>query len=612
MWIKPVKKKDRKGQLKYTYYRLMQSIRTPAGVKHRTILNLGNLQINKEKYKDLANRIEEITLGQKNVFAPIDQDIEPLATHYASLIIEKELILKKVINEEESEPKFEKVNISSLKNTHCRTIGGEHLCLSTFKQLKLDKYLKTIGFTTEQINLTAAMITGRLLSPGSERATKDWIQNISGIGELLGTDYKNLSNNAPYRISDLLLKHKLDIEQHLQQQEEKLFSLNSKIILYDLTNTYIEGKGKDIAKASFGRSKEKRSDCLLITLGLIIDENGFPKGSRIMDGNVSEPSTLLSMIKEMESLETKTLNKGKKTVLIDAGIATKDNLLKLKESGYDYVCVSRNKPIELSEIDSKGSVIVKEDKHNKVEVTMATSGDETILYCKSNLKRKKEQAMKTKYQERFEVGLATIESSLNKARGMKKYDQILKRIGRVIEKHKRVARFYEITVTEDKESGNAASITWKRKNEELLNQNFAGSYFLKTSRTDLSEQEIWSLYITLNQVEDAFRAIKTDLEARPIYHRKGKRVDGHLFIVILAYHLLNTIRYQLKSRNINLRFSSIRKRLSTHTVVTTSFTNEAGRRIHIRNCVEAEPLHTVIYDALGISHVPLKPVNTVL
>lgn len=177
MWIKTVKKNERTGKLKYTYYRLMQSIRTPSGVKHRAILNLGKLKIPKGKQKDLANRIEEITLGQKNVFTPIDKDIELLAIHYGKIIIDENLILKTITDKNESQPtdkpEYQTVDITSMKNTSSRTIGGEHIAMSAFKTLKLDTLLRKLGLNQTQIYLTAAMITGRLLSPSNERSTKE-------------------------------------------------------------------------------------------------------------------------------------------------------------------------------------------------------------------------------------------------------------------------------------------------------------------------------------------------------------------------------------------------------------------------------------------------------
>jgi transposase len=239
----------------------------------------------------------------------------------------------------EEEPDYEEVDINSVHNSRIRTIGAEYVGVSIFRKLGLDVILKGLGFSKKEIEISILSIVGRLVHPGSEKRTKEWAQHLSGLDELLGTDFKDLSNNALYRVLDGQLSHKEEIERHLRRRERSLFSLKEKIILYDLTNTYFEGEKKKDRKAKRGKSKERRNDCPLVTLGLVLDESEFPKTSKIFKGNVSEPTTLKEMIEALEDTR-KDL-----TVVLDAGIATEDNLHFLKEEGYDYICIARNKPI---------------------------------------------------------------------------------------------------------------------------------------------------------------------------------------------------------------------------------------------------------------------------
>jgi transposase len=602
----------------------VESYRTEKGPRQRTLLNLGTLDLPKEQWKWLADQIEAEITGQKS-FYPVDDKIAKLAAHYAHLIIEKNLIkLRTDEQEEKPEPECETINLDSIAHSKSRTLGAEHVGLCTFKKLGLNSLLTDLGFNPKQVALAALSVVGKLVRPASEYRTRRWAQNLSTIDELFDSDFSHLSQNALYRISDLLFVHKDRIENHLSRREKDLFALEEKIILYDLTNTYFEGTAKTNPKAKYGRSKEKRNDCPLLTLGLVIDEMGFPKMSRIFSGNVSEPETLKNVIKELQGLpvpnksgrqtggqqKQSTQNdndyKAKKniTVVLDAGLASDDNLTLLKDEGYDYVVVARNQPVDFSEINQDDLITIKKDKSNKVEAQLIKQDGEHILYCKSFLKTQKEQGMKHLFQQRFEDDLKQVASALSKKGGTKKYDKVLKRIGRLQQKYAAIAQYYDIDVKHKEHI--ATAIEYKFTKQDKAEQRFSGSYFLRTSRTDLNEKEIWSLYVMLTNVEDAFRSLKSELELRPIYHQKEPRSDAHLFIAVLAYHLLNTIQTQLRSHDIHMQWWNIREQLSSHVRITTSMTTKDGRRIHIRKSTEPEPFHRLIYDALGLNYYPLK------
>lgn len=611
MFIKEIKKKNQGYDKEFITHRLVESYRTEKGPRQRTILNLGKLDLPKEQWKWLADQIEAEITGQKNLY-PVDDPIAELAAHYAHLIIQKNLIKPRTDEQEKQESQYETINLNSIADSKSRTLGAEHVGLCTFKKLGLDSLLMQLGFNQNQVALAAASVVGKLVRPASEYRTRRWAQNLSAIDELLDSEFTHLSNNALYRISDLLFAHKDRIETHLATREKELFALEEKIILYDLTNTYFEGQAKTNKKAKYGRSKEKRHDCPLLTLGLVIDEMGFPKMSRIFQGNVSEPETLKNVIKELQGEQHKQSKqdgndyqtKKNITVVLDAGIASDDNLTLLKDQGYDYLVVARNQPVEISEINQDDLLTIKRDKSNKVEAQLIKKDGEHILYCKSFLKAQKEQSMKRLFQQRFEDDLKQVASALSKKGGTKKYDKVLKRIGRLQQKYAAIAQYYEIDVKRKEQI--ATAIEYKFAKQDKAEQRFSGSYFLRTSRTDLDEQEIWSLYVMLTNVEDAFRSLKSELELRPIYHQKEERSDAHLFIAVLAYHLLNTIQTQLRSHDIHMQWWNIREQLSSHARITTSMTTKDGRRIHIRKSTEPEPFHRLIYDALTLSYYPRK------
>jgi hypothetical protein len=604
MFIKEISKKNKGYDKEFTYHRLMESYRTGKGPRQRTILNLGALDLPKEQWKLLADRIEAKVQGQKSLFGT-DTHIEELATHYANLIIQRNLVVCHDKGIEKEEPQYETVDIRSLSNSKIRTIGPEHVGLSMLRRLELESLFRQLGFTKTQMDLAALSIIGRLVYPASEHKTRIWAKDISGIDELLGADFNNLSNNSLYRVLDVQLSYKDKIEEHLRVKERSLFSLKENIILYDLTNTYFEGNAKKNRKARKGRSKEKRNDCSIVTLGMLIDEMGFPKKSRIFNGNVSEPDTLIPMLEELQGERIKKQQRSKAiTVVIDAGIASEDNLKLLIDEGYDYICVARNKPIDPSKINKDDLLTIKQDKNNTVRVQLIKADGENILYCKSFLKGKKEEAMRTLFQDRFERGLKEIEASLSKKGGTKKYEKVLERIGRLKERYSSIAHYYKIAVRQ--KQGIATGIEWNFEKEQKAQERFSGTYFLRTSRTDLDEKQIWSIYVMLTNLEDAFCYLKSDLNLRPVWHQKEVRVDAHIFNTILAYHLLISIQTQLRSCGIHMRWAQIRDLLKTHARVTTGMTTQEGKRIYIRKCSDPEPFHKSIYSALELNHYPIR------
>jgi transposase len=607
MYIKEIKKRNKPYDKEFISHRLIEAYRTEKGPRHRTILNLGKLDIPKAQWKTLADAIEAKISGQKSLFQA-EKEIDDLANAFAEQIVKKHLLQKPSAAEvERPAAEYHKVDIHSLQSSQCRTIGAEHVGLHAFNRLGLESFLAETGFSPRQINLAKLSIIGRLVHPGSELQTADWARHLSGLDELIDTDFKHLSHNALYRISDSLYENKEAIETYLARTEKDLFSLPEKIVLYDLTNTYFEGNANSNVKARRGRSKEKRRDCPLLTLALVIDEQGFVKNSRVLPGNVSEPGTLEEMLKTLQTLRPGEPSKAAKpgagiTVLMDAGIATKDNLKLLQGQGYDYIVVSRQKALLAKLKNLTPLVTVNESKGNLVQASLTIQDDEAILICKSKLKAVKENSMRTLFEKRFEEDLQSIANALAIKGGVKTYAKVRQRIDRLIEKHKRISRYYKIDVLQ--QGRLATEIKWQKINQQRAEERFSGVYYLRTSRIDLNEKEIWSLYTMLTNLEDAFRSLKSELNLRPVFHRKEARADAHIFIAVLAYHLLNTIQTGLRSNGIHMRWQRIRELLSSHVRITTWF-NEADKgRLYIRKTAHPEAFHKTIYNALGLSHLP--------
>lgn len=591
MFIRTVQKTNRANSKRYECQQLVESIRTEKGVRQKLLLSLRRLPLSNDKWPRLAKRIEAILQGQLSFFKETTE-IETLANKFA-----QQIIAKHAIDVDAETDRFETVDVTSLQNHRVRRIGGEYLGATFFKKLKLHECLKACGFSQRQIEIAMLLIVGRLVHPGSERHLFCWAQHISGLDEIIHTDFNRLSLNSLYTVTDLLYQHKTAIEAHLRVRENNLFSLPETIILYDLTNTYFEGRAGFNPKAKFGRSKEKRNDCRLLTLGLVIDSQGFPKTSQVFAGNQSEPETLLEMVNALR--QTDPTPNEKPTVVVDAGIATDENLDALKQD-YHYIAVSRKK---IEPPDGDECLVVKQTKQNKVEAMRIVGDEEIFLYCNSHLKKKKEQSMQGRLEQNFQEQLQAIAKAIHKKGGTKRYDKVLQRIGRLKEKYQQIARFYQIRIEE--KDGLACRISWEYLKEQS-DQRFSGAYFLRSDRFDLSEKDIWSIYVMLTQLEDAFRTLKSELLLRPVFHQKENRSDAHIFITLLAYHLLQSIRTGLKQQGINMSWRQIRDRMSTHCRLTNRIKTSDGQILFIRTCSEPEDFHKTIYDALRLGHIPRK------
>jgi len=596
MFIRKVTKTNPGSDRKYTEYRLVKSYRVGDKVRQRVILVMQDIALPKKLWPDLAKALEAMIQGQEVLFT--DKVVQTEAKRWFRAYVSAHAKERVTIKAKE-EADFEYVSISSIANYHPKTIGAEHIALSIYKELGFPRLFHELGFNAKQCNDAALSILGRMLEPGSEHATARWSRAQTGLDELLGTDFSKLSHNALYRITDQIYRHKEVIEQSLRDTECSIFNLSESIFLYDLTNTYLEGVAAGVSKARFGRSKEKRSDCRLLTLGLVIDELGFPKRTKVMEGSVSEITTLREMIGYLRS----DADLYPATVVIDAGISSEENLKYLRECGYHYICVARNKAVSPEQIDEPQFQAVSNQGNTEIQTQVFRSDTESILYCRSTKMGLKESAMREKFCQRFEGELAKIIQTLQAKRGKRKYECIQERVIRLEERFKAVSSFYSIDISREGEKASALSFICERQAD--LEAKYSGSYCLRTSHLELSNDKIWSIYMMLNSVESAFRTLKSELHFRPVYHQKESRAEAHLFIAVLAYHIVNAIRHRLLEHGITYSWSTIRKMMRNHQLLLTCMQTSDGKTITILNTSEAEDSHKDIYKALNLSPNPV-------
>jgi transposase len=497
---------------------------------------------------------------------------------------------------------WQTIDLNTLRNKDVREVGAEWLCLQAIRQLGIDRFLAGRGWEDEKVSLAMTHLVSRAVYPASEHKTSDWIRENSAVCELTGYPRQNITKDRLYQISHALYAEKESLEQYLSNRTSELFDLCDKIILYDLTNTYFEGEKRHSRLARFGRSKEKRSDARLVVMGLVVNPEGFIKYSAIYEGNKADCKTLPDMVEKLRAGSSSTEKRG--LVVIDAGIATDDNLKLIREKGYDYLCVSRSMIRNFTMDSGDNSVTVTDKKGQTIELCQVNvpSNTDYFLRVKSEAKRVKESAMNSRFKDRFEEGLAAIESSLHKKGGIKQTDKVHERIGRLKEKYPSIHRFYQIDV-ESNEKNVVTSLAWHIKCDTVPDQD-NGVYFLRTSITQTDETLVWTAYNTIREIEATFRVLKSDLDLRPVFHQSDQATMAHLHLGLLAYWVVNTIRYQLRKKEITSQWREIVRIMNTQKCVTTVAQNNREEMICIRRCSEPDDKARVLYDALKYKYAP--------
>ena len=603
MFIRRTRTRSRTSGEPYTTYRLVESSRHGNTVKQTTLLNLGShFDLPQPQWPALVKHIDEIMRGQQPLFDPtLSATGQALAQRYAAQLIALQpsaaaLTAADAARARTDEPgRYQEVDLDTLEMVRARSVGVEHAALSAMRQCGLQDKLAELGLNRRQIAAAIGTIVGRMAYPASELATHAWLQRRSALGELIDFDFESTDLNRLYRASDALYKHREALQDHLFAQAQSILGFEQTITLYDLTNTYFEGVAAGVGKAKRGRSKEKRSDCPLVTLALALDASGFARRSKVFAGNASEPSTLEEMLTGLGA-------PAGATVVMDAGIASEANLRWLKTQGYDYVVVSRLRqrqfdPARATEVLSAGEQTIK------IQRLMHEHGD-ALLYCHSPTREQKDRAIDGAKAAGFEAVLLKLQAGLSKPRGTKDLATIMQRLGRAQQRYARAAQHYQVDVTKDETGTEVLAITWNKRIKPGSAAAYPGVYCLRTTLLRWDNATLWRTYTMLTDLEAVFRSLKTDLGLRPVFHRIDRRVEGHLFITVLAYHFVHMLRLCLKAQGITDSWETLRETLSTQRRVTVTLQRRDGRTVHVRKATRPEAHHQRINQILALDANP--------
>lgn len=606
------------GERYYTY-RLIESRRIAGQPRQITLLNLGkHFAVDQDLWPAVCVRVEELINHQTPIFSlDLPAVVELEAQRIAAQLVTKQASTPPEPLRSEAEAfdsqtpaetrasipaivpptvDIQSVDIDSLALIRPRSVGVECLGLWAMQQLDFTSILQEVGLNGTQRSAAIGSIIARMAAPDSELASHRWLGSKSALGELLDVDYEGMSLQSLYRAADVLWKHHAVIEQRLFARVTDLFSLSTTVTLYDLTNTYFEGTASENSKARHGRSKEKRRDCPLVTLGVVLDGSGFVRSSQTFAGNVAEAGTLETMLKGLNAPLGAL-------VVMDAGIAIEENITWLRAHGYRYLVVSRERHRQFDLAQSIGLTTASGDTVQCQKV-LSEDEQEVRLYCHSPGREQKEQAMTQRFSTRFETALNTLAEGLQRAKTEKRIDKLWQRIGRLQAQHHGIGQHYRIELQADEQGEKAIGLTWERQPVAGTMVTHPGVYCLRSNETEWDAEKLWRTYIMLTDLEAVFRCLKSELGLRPVYHHKESRVDGHLFITVLAYQFVQVIRRHLHEKGISLSWRNIREIMSGQCRVTASFRRADGGATHIRKATRAETEQLAIYHALNIHPAP--------
>jgi len=585
---------------------LVENQRNASGkVCQHIVISLGGCCVPDEYRKAVAIEVTHRMAGYQRIL-PLEDSV---VADWARLVlerIEKEgklpgATLREI--QDKGPERLEEIRLDEVDHEQGVELGPCLTLLQAWKALKLDDFFTARNFSPAQIATAKVSVLNRLIDPCSENELVNWAAT-SALDDLLQIQTGAWGEDRFYRISDKLLDVRKGLEKYLRKKECDLFNLDRTILLYDLTNSYFEGvaAGNELARRS-ANSKEKRSDCPLVSVGVVLDAEGFVITHKIFSGNTNDCRTLLSAVADLDKSAGGT---SRPVVVVDGGMATEKNLKALQEKGYDYVVNAKRQKRAMFAADFLEKALFKRVEgrpKNKatrpVFVRRMKIGNETIVLCRSDGRRDKEDAIQDSAERKLIEGLEKLQARIfrhdPKLKLIEGSALVNRAIGRLTSRTTRASKLYDIYYEHE-----LRELVWERREKEWTkNRQLHGCYHLRSS-IEMSDQELWKLYMTLTRVEDAFRHMKSDLGLRPFYHQSARRCGAHIWITILAYHLLRWTEYSLNLAGYSCTWRTLRRRLQTHCYATVIVPTATKRVHYTRKAGRPNDTQKLIYSLLGI------------
>ena len=591
----------------YTNYVLVESVQTPKGPRQKSVCSLGDLSPRpREEWLSLTRKIEDALLGQERLVDHGDAEVAAIVDQV------RERRENTLPPRPSASAELITVDPSRVTTEQHREAGPIHVGYQFWQRLSLDRILYDCGLPETVRQLACAMVLNRLIAPASEHAMPDWMRRTALV-DILDVDFEGVDDNRLYRVLDKLYPHRATIEAALVQRERSLFNLDTTVYLYDITSTYFEGQCPRNDKAKLGHSRDKRPDCKQVVVGLVVNRDGFPITHEVFAGNTRDHTTLATMLDRLA--ERAGLKEGA-TVVVDRGMAYDENIAEFKKRKLHYVVASRQPERDrwladfedtegFSPVLRQPSPLNPAQKKSSIEVKTQTADQQTYVLCRSEQRIAKDRAIRAKQEARLRADIDKLAKRIADGR-LVKAAKINQAIGRLKERYPRVARYYRLSYDEPNRTLSAEFDADKHLHAERLD----GCYLLKTSREDLSGDELWRIYILLTRAENAFRDMKSPLAERPIWHHLEQRTDTHIFLCVLAYHLLISIEKTLLDKGVHTSWATVRDILKTHQICTVVLPTDDGSSLRIRKAATPDPDVQQFYRHLDISPDIIKPRHT--
>ena len=575
---------------------LVEAFRNAEGQpRQRVVASLGDAVIPEAEKRVIARAVEKRLGDQADL---LDDSLSPEAAVWVDRILQ--VIGRSKSARPAQADKVDGVLVDGITTENVVQLGPQIVARAAWRELGLDRILDDAGLNAAQVATAQLLVANRLIEPLSEWALIDWAERTA-LPELLDIRVTKTTKDRLYLTGDALFAKRKFIESALRNAESGLFGSRGGIILYDVTNTHFEGLCAKNPKARHGKNKQKRSDCRQVAIGMAFDERGLPLAHEVFEGNISDSKTLIHLLDRLGAGSDEAGEKNgseKPLVILDAGFASKANLALLKERGLGYLInITRSRRASYAEEFAAAGFesVPGREPTEPVEVRSIPDPENpggVLVLCRSALRREKELAMISKAETRYLADTAALRERIAKGH-LKDGSKIQRAIGRLEKKHPRVARFFtlrhepgELVVTRDEEKFGQAG-------EQC------GNYVLRTDQ-QLGAARTWSLYMTLLQAEEGYACLKGSLGLRPNFHQLEARVEAHVFISVLAYHLLCWVREKLRDSGDLRDWKTLRRLLSTHCLATTRLPLEDGRVLHIRKATLPDAAQALVYRSLGI------------
>ncbi|MHC4407152.1 MAG: IS1634 family transposase [Planctomycetota bacterium] len=561
----------RKNGKTHTYWRLVRSVRIGGKVRQETVACLGELDA---KGRAKARALAKAICGrprQRGLFdeAPLNETVT--------------------------------VRVGEIRLQRGRRFGDVWLAWTLWRALQFDALLEALVPPGREAvrfsSMAAVLVLARMCEPSSElHIAEDWFRQTA-LDDLLGLPEETVNDDRLYRALDRLLPQKEALERHLRARLGELFDVDYDLLLYDVTSTYFEGLAKSNPLAQYGYSRDRRSDCKQVCIGLVVTSEGLPLSYEVFAGNRADVTTVEEIVEAVEG----KYGRAERIWVMDRGMVSEETLAFLRKGGRQYVLgTPRSELKRFERVLTEGSWTVIRDGL-EVQLCAGPHGQETFILCRSTDRREKEQAMHERFGKRIEEGLVRLQRRLARARKPADASQVNRQIGRLLERNRRAVGLFAVRVEAAPDRAGGLRVRWRRRSAwarwAALTE---GCYLLRSNIPDWSAEDLWRTYIQLTQAEAAFRIQKSDLRIRPIWHQRADRVQAHILVCFLAYVLWKTLE-QWQSRaglgnSPGHLLDELRRLQSTDVVLPTT----DGRELRLRCVVRPDKAQAALLDRLGL------------